>query len=218
MPRRVYSSVESQAMVEADLDIRRLLGPARFEDEEGTENGEGGENAEQGTQQSQSAGESRAGSVAPSVSQTSTASTSRARQGSLLKTDVIRSYLSGRKQTEKLKIQVEARRLDREDREEERLERQMVLDEHCFRQEQQRQRAEIIATYIKAGLSLDAATKAYEDGKKEGEEISSNITRDVEAAKAALRTSRGKTGKGKERAINLDSDEEDASGSEDDDV
>lgn len=76
IPRRIYSSTESQAMVEADLDVRRLLGMPRFEDEEGTDKREGGENAEQETQRSQSAGGSRTGSVAPSVSQTSTASTS----------------------------------------------------------------------------------------------------------------------------------------------
>lgn len=181
MPRRIYSSIESEAMREADLDLRRLLGLARFEDEEDDAASEVGGNVTSMQSQTDPDGASVRGTTdrgkAPDPSQSnnrgSTQSSSRSHRSSTNPhVDIISTYLEGKKEHDKMVMEVETRKLEREEREERRLERKLMLEERRQKHQSQLQRAEIIATFVKAGLNLEQATRAYNEGREEEQQRS----------------------------------------------
>jgi len=177
MPRRIYSSMESEAMREADLDLRRLLGLSRFEDEETGDEGEGqpGQSSEQRGEENRTTGTVSAADTSRHSDRTqgsraeSSASSSRSQRNTIIPKDVLATYLNEKKEAERRNLKL----LEREDV---RKQRMMNLEEQKYRYSQQLQRAEIIATYLKAGLNVQEATKMYEDGKQEAERSASQTT------------------------------------------
>lgn len=192
MPRRIYSSVESEAMREADMDLLRLLGLSQFNDEAGPAEEQGEAVADSrrqevdqdaatvisGTDRGNTTGQSQ------SSNKRSVTSSGRSDRSSGFNSEVIYSYLEAKKGTDEKKMEAKSRRLDLQDKEEQRLERRMKLEEQQSKHQLQMHRAEIIATFVKAGLSLEQATIAYHEGIAEQERALNSRQQDTDPSGA----------------------------------